>query len=175
MKKALVTILIILVLVLALGIAGFVGYNWYRDNHVFVEGDAYDITLQSLDLTGEDITVAYYDELQAKLPDCNIRWMVPFQGSKYPDDTESLMISSLTVEDVEFVARYFPKLKKLTPASQDYDQYDMLAVAEAALPDMNTLPKVLMEDWISTLEIENRELCIPAGRPIRIILESCCL
>ena len=135
MKKALVTILIILVLVLALGIAGFVGYNWYRDNHVFVEGDAYDITLQSLDLTGEDITVAYYDELQAKLPDCNIRWMVPFQGSKYPDDTESLMISSLTVEDVEFVARYFPKLKKLTPASQDYDQYDMLAVAEAALPD----------------------------------------
>ena len=75
MKKALVTILIILVLVLALGIAGFVGYNWYRDNHVFVEGDAYDITLQSLDLTGEDITVAYYDELQAKLPDCNIRWI----------------------------------------------------------------------------------------------------
>ena len=135
MKKALVTILIILVLVLALGIAGFVGYNWYRDNHVFVEGDAYDITLQSLDLTGEDITVAYYDELQAKLPDCNIRWMVPFQGSKYPDDTESLMISSLTVEDVEFIARYFPKLKKLTPASQEYDQYDMLAVAEAALPD----------------------------------------
>ena len=135
MKKALVTILIILVLVLALGIAGFVGYNWYRDNHVFVEGDAYDIPLQSLDLTGEDITVAYYDELQAKLPDCNIRWMVPFQGSKYPDDTESLMISSLTVEDVECVARYFPKLKKLTPASQDYDQYDMLAVAEAALPD----------------------------------------
>ena len=121
MKKALVTILIILVLVLALGIAGFVGYNWYRDNHVFVEGDAYDITLQSLDLTGEDITVAYYDELQAKLPDCNIRWMVPFQGGKYPDDTESLMISSL--------------LKKLTPASHGYDQYDMLAVAEAALPD----------------------------------------
>ena len=135
MKKALVTILIVLILVLALGIAGFVGYNWYRDNHVFVEGDAYDITLQSLDLTGEDITVAYYDELQAKLPDCNIRWMVPFQGSKYPDDTESLMISSLTVEDVEFIARYFPKLKKLTPASQEYDQYDMLAVAEAALPD----------------------------------------
>ena len=84
MKKALVTILIILVLVLALGIAGFVGYNWYRDNHVFVEGDAYDITLQSLDLTGEDITVAYYDELQAKLPDCNIRWMVPFQGANMP-------------------------------------------------------------------------------------------
>ena len=42
----------LLVLVLALGIAGFLGYQWYRDNHVFVDGDAYDIATQSLDLTG---------------------------------------------------------------------------------------------------------------------------
>ena len=94
MKKTLVTILIVLVLVLALGIAGVVGFLWYRDNHVFVEGDAYDITLQSLDLTEKDISVAYYDELQAKLPDCNIRWMVPFQGNKYPNDWSGLQVSS---------------------------------------------------------------------------------
>lgn len=134
-KKTLVTILVVVVLVLLLGVAGAVGFLWYRDNHVFVEGDAYPITTQILDLTGEDISIAYYEELQAQLPDCNIRWMVPFQGGKYANDTDSLMVSSLTVEDIEFIARYFPNLKKLVPASNEYDQYDMLAVAEAALPD----------------------------------------
>ena len=68
-KKTLVTILIVLVLVVALGIAGAVGFMWYRNNHVFVDGDAYDITLQSLDLTEEDVSVQYYDELREKLTD----------------------------------------------------------------------------------------------------------
>ena len=134
MKKTLVTILIVLVLVAGLGIAGFVGFTWYRSNHVFVDGDAYEITLQSLDLTGEDISVAYYEELKAKLPDCRIKWMVPFQGNKYPNDEESLQVSSLTVEEIEYIGKYFPNLKKLI-ANQDNHQYDMLAVAEAALPE----------------------------------------
>ena len=125
------TILIVVALVLALGVAGVFGYIWYRDNHVFVEGDAYDITLQSLDLTQEDISVQYYDELRAKLTECNIRWMVPFQGGKYANDTESLMVSELTLEDVEFIATYFTNLKTLD-ASQ-CDDYDVLAVAEATL------------------------------------------
>lgn len=134
MKKTLITILVVLALVLALGIAGAVGFIWYRDNHVFVDGDAYDITLRSLDLTGEDISVAYYEELKAKLPDCQIKWMVPFQGNKYPNDLEGLQVSSLTVEEIEYIAKYFPNLEELI-ANQDNHQYDMLAVAEAALPE----------------------------------------
>jgi len=133
-KKTLVTILIVLLLVLALGAAGFIGFNWYRDNHVFVDGDAYEIRTQSLDLTGEDISVAYYDELQAKLPDCQIKWMVPFQGNKYPNDRSGLQVSSLTVDEIEYIAKYFPNLEQLI-ANQDNHQYDMLAVAEAALPE----------------------------------------
>ena len=131
MKKTLVTILIVVILVAGLGIAGFVGFTWYRNNHVFVDGDAYEITLQSLDLTGEDISVAYYEELKAKLPDCQIKWLVPFHGGKYPDDTEELLVSQLTLEDVEFLEKYFPKLNKLD-ASQ-CEAYDALAVAEATL------------------------------------------
>ena len=157
MKKALVTILIILVLVLALGIAGFVGYNWYRDNHVFVEGDAYDITLQSLDLTGEDITVAYYNELQAQLPDCNIRWMVPFQGGKYANDTESMTVSKLTLEDVEFIATYFTQLKTLD-ASQ-CDDYDVLAVAEATM----THCEVVYDVDLSAVSIDHNAASLETG------------
>ena len=140
MKKTLVTILIVVLLAAALGTAGFLGFRWYLDNHVFVDGDAYEITVQSLDLTAEDISVAYYDELQEKLPECKIRWMVPFHGGKYANDTKSLEISELTLEDVEFLARYFPELKTLE-ASQCH-AYDVLAVAEAALPECEVLYNV---------------------------------
>ena len=46
---------------------------------------------------------------------------------------------------------------------------------DAALPDMRMSPKELTEDWIITLEMENRELWMPAGRPMRIIFISCTL
>ena len=131
MKKILVTVLVVIALVLALGIAGAVGFVWYRNNHVFVEGDAYEIAAQSLDLTGEDISLAYYEELRAQLPDCEILWMVPFHGGKYRNDTEDLTVSQLSLEDVEFISKYFPNLKALD-ASQCHD-YDVLAVAEATL------------------------------------------
>ena len=65
---------------LALLIAGALGFLWYRNNHIFVDGDAYPIDSDSLDLTGEDISIAYYEALQAKLPDCAIIWNVPFQN-----------------------------------------------------------------------------------------------
>ena len=133
MKKTLVTVLVVIALVLSLGIAAALGFVWYRNNHVFVEGDAYDIAVQSLDLTGEDISLAYYEELRAQLPDCQIRWMVPFQDGKYANDTEQLVLKNLSLEDVEFIVKYFPNLKKLD-LTQCHN-YDVLAVAEATLTD----------------------------------------
>lgn len=130
-KKTLVTILVVILLVLALGVAGAAGFFWYRNNHVFVDGDAYPVTTRSLDLTGEDISIAYYEELQKKLPDCGIRWMVPFHEGKYPNDTESLTVSALSLEDVEFIAKFFPNLKTLD--ATQCDDYDALAVADATL------------------------------------------
>ena len=157
MKKTLVTILIVVVLVLALGIAGVCGFLWYRDNHVFVEGDAYDITLQSLDLTGEDISVAYYEELQEKLPNCGIRWMVPFHEGKYANDTESLTVSDLSLEDVEFLGTYFPNLKTLD-ASQ-CRQYEVLAVAEATLTNCEVIYAV----DLSAVSIDHNAASLETG------------
>ena len=39
----------------------------------------------------------------------------------------------------------------------------------AELAAMTTEPKELMEDWISTLEMENMVDCSPAGMPTRMI------
>ena len=134
MKKTVVTILIVIALVLALGIAGAVGYLWYRDNHVFVEGDAYPIDTQTLDLTGEDISIAYYEELKAKLPNCEITWAVPFQGRRMHNTVQSVSVSTLTLEDVEMLATYFPKLESVD-ASQSTD-YAVLEALQAELPDL---------------------------------------
>lgn len=133
MKKKLVTVLVIIAIVLALGIAGALGYVWYRDNHVFIEGDAYALSSDQIDLTEKDVSIGYYEELQAKLPGCEIRWMVPFHGGKYPSDTESLTISELTVEDVELIARYFTHLKTID-ALQCHD-YEALEAADATLTE----------------------------------------
>ena len=140
MKKTLVTILIVVALVLALGVAAFCGYIWYRDNHVFVDGDAYDITLQSLDLTEKDISVAYYDELQAKLPDCEITWTVSFQDRKMYNTVNGVSVAVLTLEDVEFLAKYFPNLE-FVDASMCTD-YDVLEVLQATLPEVEVIYQV---------------------------------
>ena len=132
MKKTLITILVVVALVLALGVAGALGFLWYRDNHVFIDGDAYAIDSQSLDLTDQDISIAYYEELKEKLPNCEITWAVPFQGGRIYNTTNGIAVGVLALEEVEMLAKYFPNLKQLD-ASQCTD-YEILAVAEAALP-----------------------------------------
>ena len=140
MKKTLITVLVVIVLVLALGIAGALGFVWYRDNHVFVEGDAYDIAAQNLDLTQEEISVVYYEELKGKLPDCRITWSVPFQGRRIANTANDISVSALTLEDVEMLAEYFPELQTLD-ASQCTD-YEMLEVLKARLPELEVVYQV---------------------------------
>ena len=142
MKKTGVTILVIIALVLALGVAGVLGFLWYKNNHVFVDGDAYALDAESLDLTGQDISIAYYEQLKKELPDCEITWSVPFQGGRYYNTIDGIEVSFLSLEDVELLATYFPKLQQLD-ASECTD-YDVLAVAEAALPACEVLYDVTL-------------------------------
>lgn len=140
MKKTVVTILIVIVLVLALAGAGFLGFRWYQDNHVFVEGDAYPLDSQTLDLTDKDISIAYYNELQEKLPDCEITWVVPFQGRRIYNTVEGVDVAALTLEDVELLSKYFPNLE-FVGAAQSTD-YDVLEVLKAQMPDVEVIYQV---------------------------------
>ena len=155
-KKTLVTILIVVAILLALGVAGAVGYIWYRDNHVFVEGDAYDISLQNLDLTEKDISVAYYDELQAKLPDCEITWAVPFQDRKMHNTVSSISVAALTLDDVEFLVTYFPKLT-IIDASMCTD-YDVLEILQAKLPEVDVVYQVSLGE--GSYELDTTDLVL---------------
>lgn len=134
MKRTLIIILVVIVLILSLGIAGMLGYVWYRDNHVFVDGTAYPIKAESFDLREEDISFAHYEELQGKLPDAYILWNVPFQDNRYPSDSRSLTVSSLTEEDVAVLVKYFPYLASVD-ASKCQD-YGVLELLKTQMPDL---------------------------------------
>lgn len=134
MSKKLVTVLAIIALVLALVVAGAVGFLWYRNTHVFVEGKAYSNREDTLDLREEAMSLEHYDQLHALLPDCEILWNVPFQSGAVTSDSAEISVATLSDEDIEVLAAYFPKLKKVD-ASQCGD-YAMLEKLQERLPDV---------------------------------------
>ena len=142
MKKTVITVLVVILLVLALAVAGVVGFMWYRDHHIFVEGTAYPIDSQSLDLREEDISIEHYNAVHSQLPNCEIAWNVPFQGGKLPNDTESMTVTTLTEADVELLVKYFPALKKVD-ASECRD-YGVLEILKTRLPELEVIYQVTL-------------------------------
>ena len=137
MSKKVVTVLAVIALVLALVVAGAVGFLWYRNTHVFVEGKAYSNRVDSLDLRQESISIEHYDQLKALLPDCEILWNVPFQNGTVSSDSTEISVTTLSDEDIERLAVYFPKLKKVD-ASRCGD-YAMLEKLQARLPELDVI------------------------------------
>ena len=137
MSKKVVTVLAVIALVLALVVAGAVGFLWYRNTHVFVEGKAYSNRVDSLDLRQESISIEHYDQLKALLPDCEILWNVPFQNGTVSSDCGELTIDTISDGDIELMAAYFPNLKKVD-ASRCGD-YAMLEKLQARLPELDVI------------------------------------
>ena len=133
MKKKLVIVLVVIVLILAAAVSALVGYLWYRNNHVFVEGTAYAVDSETLDLRGQDISFGHYEALREQLPNCEILWDVPFQGSKYSSDSTELTVTTLTEQDVGLILEYFPELKTLDATG--CREYPVIELLKAQKPD----------------------------------------
>ena len=142
MSKKLVTILAVIALTLALVVAGAVGFLWYRDTHVFVDGKAYSNREESMDLREETMSIEHYNQLHALLPDCTIIWNVPFQNGTVSSDSEELTIAALSKEDIELLAAYFPNLKRVD-ATQCGD-YAMLEALQQRLPEVEVIYEVTL-------------------------------
>ena len=159
MNRKLITVLSVIALVLALLVAGAIGFLWYRDNHVFVEGKAYPISAQTLDLREEPITQAHFDELQAKLPNCQIVWMVPFQGGSYDSLSSEIHLSALSREEIDYLKTYFPALKRLD-ASECQD-YTLLEELKTQLPQVDVLYQVSLGN--KSVDPDTAELALEPG------------
>ncbi|MBQ6718968.1 MAG: hypothetical protein IJN20_01280 [Oscillospiraceae bacterium] len=135
-KQIIITLIIILVLVLVV-MGGILGYNhWYQSSHVFVEDVAYEKETTFVDLRGTGATLEYYETLRSQLPDCEIRYDLPFQGGFYPDDTKELTITSLTDAEIELLD-YLPLLE--TVDARDCTDYNQLIALQKRHPEWNVL------------------------------------
>ena len=129
MKKWIALILVAVLLITG----GILGYNaWYKNTHIFVEDAVYEKDLTSLDLRGTGVSLAHYESVRQQLPDCDIRYDLPFQGNFYPDDTTELTITTLTDEEVA-ILDYLPGLTAIhAEGCRDYAQ---LRALQARRPD----------------------------------------
>lgn len=112
-------------------VASVIGILSYRSSHVFVGGNAYPKDALSLDLRGDEISPEEYDALTQALPECDIAWDIPFQGTRYSQETQEIAFSELTHEDASILG-YFHDLKTID-ASGCRD-YDLLLNLKEALP-----------------------------------------
>jgi len=132
-KKAILIVLVV-ILVLALGAAGFIGYRyWYNETHVFIEDAVYEKDADYIDLRGTGASMDHYLQLKAALPDCRIDWDVPFQGKPTDCNIQELTLTTVTEEDLEMLV-WFPNLTKIN-ASDSVD-YFVLELLRLAYPDL---------------------------------------
>ena len=133
-------VLIVAIVVLSLILTAMVGYIWYDMTHFTVDGQSYAKYAKELDLTEEAISIDHYLAVKAQIPNCAIRWNVPFQDGRYANDSRQLQVNSLTAEDVEILVNFFPELKVVEAYEcSDYAQLEKLV---DRLPDVEVNYKV---------------------------------
>lgn len=94
-----------------------------------------------VDLCGSPLTFSDYQRIQNSLPDCEIVWNVPFQGSVYPSTIQTLQVNSLTQEDLS-ILDYFTELTFLD--ASDCTDYDQLLAFQSRHPECDILCQVQM-------------------------------
>lgn len=114
--------------------AGVFLKNHYWTGWQFVSRDS-----THLDATGRQLTSSDYRRIQDALPECEIVWDVPFQGTVYPSDTRMIQVSSLSEQDVAALS-YFPNLEVLD--ATDCMDYDQLLSFREKRPECNMLFQV---------------------------------
>lgn len=134
-KKTNKTPIVVLLVVLLLVAALLVGMIWFVKTHFFVDGRAYRNDTAFLDLRDQNITVEEYEAIRSKLPDCEIQWSIPFQGSRYDvDRTTILQVESLSDADLELLA-YMKALEAVDATRcREYGQIQKL---QAQYPDLD--------------------------------------
>lgn len=133
-------VLISLIVVLALLLAGLLGFIWFDSTHFFVEGEPYAYYAKELDLREKEISEAHYLTVQAQIPECQILWNVPVLGTTYSSDTEVVEISTMVEEDIRILGAYFPNLTTVNASA--CREYELLKLLTEQLPDCDVLYQV---------------------------------
>ena len=80
--------------------------TWFRFVQVIGPGGVYWRSSTELDLRAEVMSVADYEKLQQKLPDCAIRWNIPIGDKTFDSQSTSIRLGHLSMEDIEHFALF---------------------------------------------------------------------
>ena len=121
--------------------------------------------LQQLDVRNVPLTVAQYEQLKLDFPNCEILWLVPFQGEYLDPDTAELTVATVCDEDLD-VLTYFPSLQKIH--ADECRDCENLMKLKAAYPHIQisynmTLGEELISWDTETYTAENADISEIAG------------
>ncbi len=103
--------------------------------------------LETLDLRDTGMTIEQYEQVRSLVPQCEILWRVPFQGQYLDADTEALVITTLSAEDLDALA-YFPQLTKVDAMA--CEELDMIAQLQTRYPECNVAYQGMVCDQLLT-------------------------
>ncbi|MBR5125958.1 MAG: hypothetical protein IKU68_04395 [Oscillospiraceae bacterium] len=134
-------------------------------SHIFVGGSFYPKNRDILYLQDRSITAEQYDSIHEKLPDCDILWNVPFQGTNISSHSRELTVADLTEADLDMLS-YFPVLEKINVEnctnyqllSRLSDQRPNLDIQYTVTIDGTTYPHTAESITISSISDEEIEL-----------------
>lgn len=122
--------------------------------------------LERLDLRSLDIPLDFYDTLREQLPNCKVRWNVPFQGEYCDNYVSELTVSDMSPESVE-ILECFPNLKVID--ARECQDYDALMKLIQDRPDLQVHYSVNLGDVLLS---ESATDCVVTNDNVRLLLDS---
>ena len=141
-------------------------FAWTVIRYHIVDAKLYAKDLQSLDLRGQEIRVNHYRKLSEKMPECDIRWDIPFQDGVLADDTREVTVTSLTAKDVERLD-YAEKLEIVH--AEECRDYDALAQLRHRRPELEVRYNIALSAGSFSWDVETLLLNAVAEEDIPLL------
>lgn len=129
------------ILILLILAVSFAGLAWHVKHYCIVDFKVYPRNAAVLDLRQEEISFAHYQRLSRKLPQCEIKWNIPFQGNTYSQETQILRLTEASRHDRD-VLQCFPRLK--TVDARGCTDYETLTRLKEELEGVEILYTVVI-------------------------------
>lgn len=134
-NRTLVILIVVLLVILMLAVA----LLWTELHYVYVSGSLYSRNAEELDLRGTEITPEEYEDISAKIPECDILWDVPFQDGKLASIKTEVTVTELSDEDV-LALDYLTDLQSVH--GEDCEDYAQLYALQTRHPECEVLYSV---------------------------------
>ena len=148
-------IIICLVIVLALLAMVVAAAVYVLGSYHIVGGRFYDKNTAVLNLLEEEIKPSHYDKIREKMPDCEIRWNIPFQGGNIPSDVTEITITNLSEKDIA-ILDYAQKLT--TVQAEGCTDYEALEQLQQQRPEVDVNYSIAFSTGGRPWDVERLEL-----------------